>query len=143
MREIKFRAWVFGDLDEGANPFMADVYAIVFEPEGPCVQWEEFDEISCPGEFSLMQYTGLKDTAGKEIYEGDIVRCLDTDDKEDIEETWRGVVKFGGFNCSCCDGVFGFYIEGGDIRGLEDQTTVYEYEIIGNIYENPELVKHG
>jgi hypothetical protein len=117
MSEIKFRAWVFGDLDEGANPFMADVYAIVFEPEGPCVQWEEFDEISCPGEFALMQYTGLKDKNGKDIYEGDILK--------DVREGWGTTII-------------------DEYKAIFYQPFDVEYcEVIGNVYENPELVKHG
>jgi hypothetical protein len=130
MSEIKFRAWVFGDLDEGANPFMADVYAIVFEPEGPCVQWEEFDEISCPGEFALMQCTGLKDKNGKEIYEGDILsfhHCYaDPQNPNDtIDEIRTFVMEWH---------------RGDEWSGF---SFIGPVEIVGNIYENPELVKHG
>jgi uncharacterized phage protein (TIGR01671 family) len=141
MSEIKFRAWVFGDLDEGANPFMADVYAIVFEPEGPCVQWEEFDEISCPGEFALMQYTGLKDKNGKEIYEGDVVRY-----KYDCDSPWAanavGTISWQstGFHLSCFKGEYGL-VQGWLVSIPHADGKLLE--VIGNVYENPELVKHG
>lgn len=66
--------------------------------------------------------TGLKDKNGKLIYEGDVV-------SNDYE---TGVVKYGDFNCSCCDGVYGWYFDGADIRD------VGYYKIIGNIHEQPE-----
>ncbi len=53
MREIKFRAW--------SNT------AKVMHPE-----WKKLDDEN--GEYILMQYTGLKDKNGKEIYEGDVLR---------------------------------------------------------------------
>ena len=46
-----------------------------------------------------------------------------------------GIVKYGEFNCSCCEGVYGWYVDGGDIRNIES------HEVIGNIYENPELLE--
>ena len=79
------------------------------------------------------QYTGLKDKNGKEIYEGDIVMA-----KDDVSILY--VVKFGQYMYS--DACF-FLQEISDTnpplrffsRGI-DQT-----EIIGNIHENPELIK--
>lgn len=91
----------------------------------------------------IMQYTGLKDRNGKkEIYEGDIVK-----------DKYKGVVKFG--NGTFDNGIYkftGFYIE--NLTGIqfEDfwQLTGNEWnlngykmthtEVIGNIYENPELL---
>lgn len=69
----------------------------------------------CDGEFELMQYTGLKDRYSKEIYEGDIL-LLGHD--RIVEVKWDT-----------------------EIAGFCPFITWEAYEIIGNIYENPELIK--
>jgi uncharacterized phage protein (TIGR01671 family) len=80
----------------------------------------------------IMQYTGLKDKNGKEIYEGDIVYCDYY--KEIFKVTW------GYFEDCCVEG------ETWVLDGLIFEPTVYYYsldkevEVIGNIYENSELV---
>lgn len=121
-REIKFRAW-----DKQKNVFIPDdVYVILsrtsFGAFGMMIEdWEDYRE----GEFfydnaqELTQFTGLKDKNGKEIYEGDI-----TDEHGD-----RGIVKMI-HGCWCTD-----YIE------LEPHPILAKrvVEVIGNIYENPEL----
>jgi uncharacterized phage protein (TIGR01671 family) len=72
----------------------------------------------------LMQWNGRTDKNGKEIYEGDIVK---TD-----EDGWIAVVKFDGCN---------FYLED-DKGGYSDIAINWDgCEIIGNIYENSELLE--
>lgn len=122
MREIKFRAWhehgkrmVYGPSDDIVNPswVLAMCSANNIEP---------------------MQYTGLKDHNGKDIYEGDIVTAR----KESNTAEFTGYVHYVNSQ------YFVNYI------GYESyyQTLIYlhgfEYkpiEVIGNIYENPELLK--
>ena len=74
---------------------------------------------------TLCQFTGLTDKNGKKIFEGDIV----------ASQWSRGVVCYGEFNCSCCDGIYGWYFDGADIREYD------MYEVIGNIHDNPELLE--
>lgn len=71
------------------------------------------------------QYIGLDDKNEKEIFEGDIV-----------SDGWStGCVKYDEFNCTCCNGVYGWIFVHGDIRDYTDYFTV------GNIFENPELME--
>lgn len=84
------------------------------------------------------QYTGLTDKNGKKIFEGDILHFW-----SEYRESFvsKCVVKYGRFNCPCCDGVYGWFLDGGDIRYFEDGET--SYVICGNIHDNPEFLKGG
>lgn len=77
-------------------------------------------------DIELMQFTGLKDKNGKEIYEGDIVK-----------PPWKWfpqVVAFG----EHCFGDLDQYVMYGWLAGSAELTV--EWEVIGNIHENPELL---
>ena len=121
MREIKFRAW--------------DRISKVMYFSGNSIKaiWETLPKIYDDGNFVLMQYTGLHDKNGKEIYEGDIVK-----------DNTYGVGKIVWLNQMA-----GYDIDFGEKKLIEDMLDydkVEEYfktdtEIIGNIYENPELIK--
>lgn len=77
----------------------------------------------------VMQYTGLKDKNGKEIWEGDILKLIDIN-----------VSVF--FNSATAS--FDFQYEGGDCESLYSNIEAgIEMEVIGNIYENPELLKQS
>lgn len=75
-------------------------------------------------ELELMQYTGLKDKNGIEIYEGDLVKWITGDSGE--EEI--GLIKWD-------SGYAGFGISGGHCLDFN-----HCIEVVGNIYENPELI---
>lgn len=104
MREIKFRAW---------NT------SLEFMQYGDGAQGT-FLQKAIEAELPIMQYTGLKDKNGKEIYEGDIVR--------DLEGT-IGVVEFKHGKFQALDDAKWDNLEFPD-----------ESEIIGNIYEDPNLL---
>ena len=134
MREIKFRAW---DPDHGEMITKSDMrtnkegVALMISLEGSLedVAMERFDIHNIP----LMQYTGLKDKNGAEIYESDKIEITYHNPMEPKEEKTHGVVKW-------LDG--GFFIDDKELDTLHDVAMpTYAMEVIGNIYENKELLK--
>ncbi len=134
MREIKFRAW---DKDKKQ---MLPVCDMSFGDDGRALTVifqtapkEKYYRGLVYGENGiLMQYIGLKDRSGKEIYEGDIVsygvRGLGNIGSNKLEHKLYGPVEW--MQGSCCWWLVDNHMGAGNI-----------YEIIGNIHENPELVK--
>jgi len=79
----------------------------------------------------ILQYTGLKDKNGKEIYEGDIIRANFADIKYKEIKEFKSEVMFGYGQFYVCDNSIVYPVF--DIFA--------HIEIIGNIYENPELLE--
>ena len=126
-REIKFRAW------DKKNKEMINDIAIY--PEYDWVVQSDNDalcerERAEDGQIILMQYTGLKDKNGKEIYEGDIVKFDTTWNEKD----WENIIGEVRFNEGC------FVITDKNGNHYEEVRHTDEIEIIGNIYENKELL---
>ena len=122
MREIKFRAW-----DKEYKSMHEASYIDWHENE---VGYDKGNYYTNLDSCILMQYTGLKDINGKEIYESDIVRCM-------LGEHWNYKETIGTVLFHCGE------------WALEEKGSMFfkiklyrckEIEIIGNIYENPELL---
>lgn len=124
-RLIKFRAWDFEknimlDKHDESDGALSGVH-FGLPPS--------FETVN--NRYAWMQFTGLHDKNGKEIYEGDIVRMrlvvgIDENEEDVIEETVDQVEYTDEF---CFYPLCDFFMNEGDT-----------IEVIGNIYENPELL---
>lgn len=122
-RDIKFRAW------DKNHKFMFSGTTIKEMIEGQANIHENIE---------LMQYTGLKDNNGKEIYEGDIVKWSDKDcvDGDLLIEFSEVVYKDGAFMARNIEGSYPEVQTLSDYMGSDTE----KVEVIGNIYDNPELI---
>lgn len=140
MREIKFRGksldgkWLFGYIYRYVNRDGIDTVAIIE------IQNNGFDATLNLHKIShntVGQFTGLHDKNGKEIYEGDIIRSFDSKGEpiihyiqyDDEEAGFVAVLK------GSAKGDFGYG------RCCQQWITECEKEVIGNIHDNPELLK--
>lgn len=116
MRQIKFRAW---DVE---NQEMIDGDSLAFDYYEPlCDQLRDSDEMK------FMQFTGLKDRNGVEVYEGDVVKYL-----THTAHVFWSPQDFG----------FVHYNEViGGYAGLSFFTGYKDFEVIGNIHQHPELLE--
>ena len=148
IRDIKFRAW------NKNTKKMYKIGQITFEKGIWNYQPDdrEYIGMSIPYQpsFILMQYTGLKDKNGKEIYEGDIVTGTDYPFIDEGKQSYVGIVVFYDDVAS-----FGYeyYCVRKDKRGISnginnefeanENLICNDLEVIGNIYDNPELLEEG
>lgn len=144
MREIKFRGksletgeWVYGDLlqyDDGS--VCIGVHSKNYTDDGFNVG--QYRSIIHVPDATIGQYTGLKDKNGKEIWEGDIVKAplLDPIFGDVLSDAFDNVeIAFnnGSFVVAYYKGRHNIYLQ--DLHSM--------VEVIGNIHDNPELLKGG
>ena len=119
-REIKFRAW---DKHHNSMEYINDLYW--FEENGI----HDFNDDN----YIFMQNTGLKDKNGKEIYDSDIVKV-----------TW-GSGKIVCYEVKYCESLGYHYLRDTKNKEDDDIICIYDYsqiDVIGNVFDNPELLKN-
>lgn len=123
-RPIKFRVW-----DKRENKGM-HTQNMLYDAQLHHF-WQDF--VDYPG-YELMQYTGLTDKNGKEIYEGDIVQYNQNSSYDNMD-----------FITKWSDDKLGFIFQSNSGEQLVNQTPhlnrFKHLEVVGNIFENPELLK--
>lgn len=133
MREIKFRAWSWKDkLMLKTQDMLGN--GVVVNAIGKLIRHYPWDGIPALApvdwtkDLELMQFTGLHDKNGKEIYEGDVVMRTNHP-----KQTY--VIEFhtGSFWLACVGEVLG-------VNTMSYWASKAGFEVIGNIYESPELL---
>ena len=127
----KFRAYD-GSLNRMYQPdevMAGDGNIWIIDEDGVAGEWLVNNDLE------LMQSTGIKDKPGKEIFEGDVLKVTD-------EHSWLEVVKYDDEKAMFVSEEVNREFKVPD-RPLYDlfNTNIFTVEIIGNIYENPELLK--
>ena len=132
MREIKFRAWIYKE--RMVNVDMIDFTGVMPNGSGSPKLYIDGDVNPWFSDAILMQFAGLKDKNGKEIYEGDILGFSDKRKRKkenleiikwedsSIEDDWGNSNPYSGFT-------------------LPTNMSDNDWEVIGNIYENKDLLQ--
>ena len=127
-RESKFRAWHYEEGNPLYKPYMR-YSSGEFSSNRLEVFFHNVENEFC--QVAVMQYTGLKDKNGKEIYEGDVIKLCNYSGME----VFRSEVVHH-------NGCFMIKVKNDD--GEFENSALLHYpsiKIIGNIYENPELME--
>ena len=137
MREILFRGkrtdngeWVYGYYTKARYYLNEKEMHVIFAPDGEAFPRNEFSEYEEVDPETVCQFTGLYDKNGRKIFEGDIVRYGDTIHRVVFEQR-NGTAYFGIVISDIETWLFG------------NECPASLVDIVGNIYDNPELLKGG
>ncbi len=137
MKDIKFRAWrnyekYMVTSPRGVLTAIQHVMQLASQPG-----FSNINNQPCEERYELMQYTGLKDSDGKEIYKGDIVDCkMVSADRTHYIEEYIAVVEE-----DICNPCFVLKQANGTVEYDFVKCGLMVLKVIGNIYENPELLE--
>lgn len=129
MREIKFRAW------DNARQIMHDKYANIGaygELYVSQFHGSQFDGSALCPDLILMQYTGVTDCNGTDIYEGDIIEWFDSDSERRLDQIifYNGAFRMCNMTMTLADYA---------LKQRGSNTHVH-LTVIGNIYEDHKLL---
>lgn len=148
MEELKFRLWE-SELEAMITNENSDQFLIALDGRVFDTGFESSNQGYCNDMMTVLQYTGLKDKNGVEIYKGDIIKSkcypfysdapeMEGGKDEPVELNYLGVVGID---------VNGVYY---DLKVVSDRVSgraiggqlseLVDIEVVGNIYENPELI---
>ena len=150
-RKIKFRAWQtnVGDYNKETKEFTPRptyFYGrdVILDGNGQLLSVEsgwDIQGVEEPKDYTLEQYTGLKDQNGKEIYEGDIVNVIGTGIAQVIDSpTGEWVLYYKRESDEVNNGSVSV-VPRNKPSGLWKTNTTSYIEVIGNIHENKELLE--
>lgn len=136
-RQFKFRAWTGISMEYNVMVgFLGAFYVGGMNPKDTACM-SEFNTIYSE-QVPVMQFTGMLDKDGKEIYEGDIVTI-------EPKEMWNTFEKAVVEYAKEARDRYGFVVEYKrkvDVKGFDElRRKVGVIQVIGNIYQNPELLK--
>lgn len=144
-REIKFRAWSNRDRCwieafsiHKTGLFSECINAHIEEPQHIAIADAHWQDLSIQDDIMLMQFTGLYDKNGKEIYEEDVIEYTFADTTLAIKKVNLPIIFTGG--------AFAIELLNNEPVYLRESITLSNrsangIEVIGNIYQNPELIK--